>query len=147
MACKLLFWYEDRTIGEHYMNLVRWCAYFGVEPIVIDNVGHFGKGPGPGRTTAYQTFQEARAALSDHQWVFLHSGAATFLDEYTHPDQDQDAVYVLGSDVTGFGDNTEPDLQELGDTVRLRKADEIYAFQVVPMLLYDRALYHAGRRI
>jgi hypothetical protein len=144
MASKVLFWYELRTVGEHYANIVRWCAYFGLEPIVIDRVGHFGKGPGPGRTTAYQNFAEAQEALADHQWVCLHPDGAEYLDTFAHPDDDTLTVYALGSDFTGFENKPVDALP--GSTVKLRNPDAIYAFQVVPMLLYDRMLYLHGRR-
>jgi len=138
---KVLFWYQEHMVGVGgYTDMIRWIRYFDAEPVVIDEMDQFyGK---EGTTPAALDLDEALAAYPDHQWVFLHPDADTFLDEFEHPDGQ--VMYAIGSDFDGFG---RPVGDLPGVKVKLRNPDEILAKLVVPVVLYDRHLHKLGRRL
>ena len=138
MKSKVLFWYEEHTVGNTYTWMDRFIAYFGLEPRLIDTLGHFKQEPG--RTpVAYPNLNDALEDLKDHSWIFLDSKGEHILDEFEHPEGP--SVYAFGSDSKGFGCNPK----EFGTTVRLRNPDEIYVLHALPLVLYDRALRLSGR--
>lgn len=136
----VLFWYDERTEGRIYSQMVKWIRYFDMEPIVIDTLGHFKHGPS-GCPHAVHSLSEAVDLWGRHQWVFMDSRGRTFLDEFDHPSVP--SVYALGSDTLGFG---IPSCDLPGSVVRLRKPDEIPIEMALPMVLYDRALCLGNRR-
>jgi hypothetical protein len=143
VSAKLLFWYEPNTKGTLYTWLDRFCSYFGVVPVIIDCLGAFDHGADK-TPIAFSTMCEARAAFSDHQWIFLHPDGGVILDELEHPAEP--VIYALGSNITGFGCSVG-DLPADAEKVRLRDPEVIWDYQVAQMVLYDRRLYLDGRRV
>lgn len=141
MSPKLLYWYEQNTVGQIYTWMDRFCTYFGFEPAVVDTLGAFKGLPGQ-YPIKLESFDAAMAQFSDHQWVCLDPDGDTILDEYAHPDDS--VIYAIGSNVTGFSRIVD----ELpGHTVRLRSPEVLWDYQVAQMLMYDRMLYKLGRRL
>lgn len=140
MKSKVLFWYEQRTVGNLYTLIDRWVTYFGMEPIVVDLLGHFKSEPGrfPYKV---ESLDEAVARWTDHTWVFLDATGSVVLDEFEHPSDP--VIYAFGSDITGF----EKTIDELpGLKVKLRDPQIVTADMAIAMTLHDRAIFRAGRR-
>ena len=138
---KVLFWYEEATVGNTYTWMDRFITYFDLEMRLIDKVGQFLDNQEPDRLPiAYPDLDSALEDMSDHTWVFLDPNGDHILDEFQHPEGL--VVYAFGSNTTGFGQ----DLSGLGQLVKLRNPDEIYVLNALPLVLYDRELNLAGKR-
>jgi len=132
---RVLFWHDFST----YADIIRWIRYFDLLPIVVDTEEAFKRGSG--RRHVVSSLQEALSEFNSYRWVFLDHRGSAVLDEFEHPSKP--TVYAFGEAVTGF----DMDASELpGDVVRLRVEEETHARFVLPLVLYDRALFLAGRR-
>ncbi len=130
---KVLFWYEEETVGFLYDWMNRVCRYYNAEIVVVDVMNHL-KG-----SYAFATFEEALAAHQDFELVYMDHRGEIILDEFNHPDGK--VLYLTGQSVEGFGNR-----KLNGHVVRLRKGEVVLPLQVTSQLLYDRELYISGKR-
>jgi|GEM_PF-4630600 len=138
-----LYYKEDVVFGGTFSWIDKWCAMYGLRPIVIDK--ERGKPDGTKNGFTYSSLDEAvkNKKYKDHKWVWLDSEGDKILDEYDHPKNN--VIYCVGSDYNGFGRNNG---KLKGDIVKIRQFKDInrFAATVVPMVIYDRFLYLEDRR-
>jgi len=145
MGLRLLSYFEEGSRILAYDQIDRHITYYGAEPVLVDVAGDWAgyRGAFP---LIYSSCAEARAAMSDWTWVFLHQDATSILDEFDHPSEGN-VVYAVGGNSVGFCGHTFEELQQAGTCLRLRKEEAINDYQVVAQVLYDRMLKLIGRRL
>lgn len=108
MSVKFLYYTEDTSTGGALSTatlvpyLDQMCAMYGGELMCVHPANADYTAP---TTDKYATLLLAQAAYPDHTWIYLTHTSETMLDELTsHPTDN--VVYVVGHDITGYGDET-----------------------------------------
>ena len=142
MTVYLLFHPQD--FGRNPMTYTHgdfWCSLFRIHPYIIES----GNASVPSKRSGVARANSLAEAIDDplfigYTWVWLDHRADQYLHEYQHPIDN--VVYVLGHDVSGFGD-----VPTIGDHVQVSfgSTNEVHASLILPLLCYDRHAYICRR--